>query len=53
MNSELSAAGFLRHNRRAVVSAGFLAGILLMVIAWPAVLKLARYAGSSGVVFTL
>jgi len=44
--------GRFRRNRPAVLSAWVLAGILLIVVAWPAVLKLASFAGASGAAFS-
>src|SRR5437016_5014130 len=42
-----------RRNRPAVVSAWVLATVLLVVVAWPAALKLASLAGSKGAHFSL
>jgi oligopeptide transport system permease protein len=44
--------GRFRRNRPAVLSAWALAGILLIVIGWPAVLKLASFAGARGAAFS-
>src|ERR1700722_3401435 len=40
-----------RNNRPAVISAWFLAGLLIIVIAWPVILQVASYAGPKGHAF--